>query len=78
MGMDKAFILKWDFNQYKTEVITILLILVLLFWISSCASSRYEVVEKLGEGKYHVVNKYDVIIYKTTDKLIIGQKIIIR
>lgn len=52
--------------------------LVLLLLIG-CASNKYEVVQSLGENTYHTQNikKKDVIIYKTTDKLKIGDIVII-
>ena len=52
------------------------LIVLLLF---GCASNKYEVVQQLGSDKWHTQNikKKDVIIYMTTDKLKVGDIVII-
>ena len=44
-----------------------------------CASNKYEVVQQLGSDQWHTQNikKKDVIIYKTTDKLKVGDIVII-
>ena len=53
--------------------------LVVLLLLIGCASNKYEVVQQLGADKWHTQNikKKDVIIYMTTDKLKIGEIVII-
>ena len=53
--------------------------LVLLLLLFGCASNKYEVVQQLGSDQWHTQNikKKDVIIYKTTDKLKVGDIVII-